>query len=100
MKLVQLIEYLRRRLKAVIWCCYGVLGLLVVLDVARYFAAHGHAEAAEEPVAGFWGALYGAAESWPAFWSVFGFIACTLIIFLSKWYGHAGIMKREEYYDE
>lgn len=40
------------------------------------------------------------AEHFPAFWSIFGFVACTLIIFLSKWYGHAGIMKREDYYDE
>lgn len=39
-------------------------------------------------------------EHFPAFWSIFGFVACTLIIFLSKWFGHAGIMQREEYYDE
>ena len=36
----------------------------------------------------------------PAFWAVFGFIGCVLIIILSKWFGHAGIMQREDYYDE
>ena len=99
MKLVQLIEFLRRRLKAVVWICYGVLGLLVVLDIVRHFTTR-HPEAVEEHVAGFWGALYRAAENVPVFWSAFGFISCTLIIILSKWFGHAGIMQREDYYDE
>jgi hypothetical protein len=99
MKLVQLIEFLRNRLKAVVWICYGVLGLLAVLDILRHFTAP-HPEAVEEHVAGFWGALYRVAESVPAFWSVFGFVGCVLIIVLSKWYGHAGIMQREDYYDE
>jgi hypothetical protein len=35
----------------------------------------------------------------PGWWSIFGFIACVLIIILSKWYGHLGIMTREDYYD-
>jgi hypothetical protein len=99
MKLVQLIEFLRQRLKAVVWACYGVLGLLVVLDIARYLTAH-HAEKTEEHIAGFWGTLYRVAEGVPGFWSVSGFVACVLIIILSKWYGHAGIMQREDYYDE
>jgi hypothetical protein len=34
------------------------------------------------------------------FWAAFGFIACVLIIFVSKWYGHLGIMTREDYYDD
>jgi hypothetical protein len=35
----------------------------------------------------------------PGWWSIFGFVACVLIIILSKWYGHLGIMTREDYYD-
>ncbi len=35
-----------------------------------------------------------------AFWSVFGFVSCVAIIFISKWYGHLGIMTREDYYDD
>jgi len=98
MKLVKLIEFLRQRLKAVVWVCYGVLGLLVVLDITRQFTSH-HEEV-EEHIEGFWGTLYRAAENVPGFWSVFGFVACVLIIILSKWYGHAGIMQREDYYDD
>jgi len=87
MKLVAFIDFLRKRLKAVIWISYGILALLVVLDALPFVVAkeeHAHTRV----------------EHLPGFWSVFGFIACTLIIFLSKWFGHAGIMKREDYYDE
>ena len=86
MKLVQLIEFLRARLKTVIRVCYVVLALLVVIDALPFLVDKHHAHTQ--------------AEHLPGFWSVFGFIACTLIIFLSKWYGHAGIMTREDYYDE
>ena len=86
MRLVQLIEFLRSRLKTVIWVCYGVLALLVVIDALPFLVDKEHAHTQVEHI--------------PGFWSLFGFVACTLIIFLSKWYGHAGIMKREDYYDE
>jgi hypothetical protein len=86
MKLVQLIEFLRARLKTVIRICYVVLGLLVVLDALPFIVDKHHAHTQPEHL--------------PGFWAVFGFVACTLIIFLSKWYGHAGIMTREDYYDE
>ena len=36
----------------------------------------------------------------PGFWSLFGFIACVLIVIVSKWIGHMGLMKNENYYDE
>ena len=99
MKLIRLIEFFRSRLKTVVRVCYGVLAVLVVLDVVRHFTAK-HSEAVEEHAAGLWAALYRVAENMPGFWSVFGFVACTLIIIVSKWYGHAGIMTREDYYDE
>jgi hypothetical protein len=86
MRLVQLIEFLRSRLNTVIWVCYGVLALLIVIDALPFLVDKEHAHTKVEHL--------------PGFWSVFGFVACTLIIFLSKWYGHAGIMKREDYYDE
>jgi hypothetical protein len=86
MMLVRLIEFLRNRLKAVIRVCYGVLALLIVMDALPFLVDKEHAHTKVEHL--------------PGFWSVFGFVACTLIIFLSKWYGHAGIMKREDYYDE
>ena len=83
MNLVKLIEYLRNRLKTVIWICCGVLVLLMLADT---FLVN------KEPA-------HTAPEHWPAFWSVFGFVACALIVLLSKWYGHAGIMTREDYYE-
>lgn len=86
MKLVQFIEFLRARLKTVIRICYVVLMLLVLLDALPFIVDKHHAHTQ--------------AEHLPGFWSVFGFVACTLIIFLSKGYGHAGIMTREDYYDE
>jgi hypothetical protein len=85
MNLVKLIEFLRQRLKTVITVCYAVLALLVVLD-------------AIPGIINKEGAHTGP-EHWPAFWSAFGFVACVLIIILSKWFGHAGIMVREDYYE-
>ncbi len=84
MKLVKLIEYLRNRLKTVIRVCIGVLALLFLADAFLVNKEHAHT----------------AVEHLPGFWSVFGFVGCVLIIILSKWYGHAGIMNREDYYDE
>lgn len=83
MNLVKLIEFLRHRLKAVVWACVAVLALLVILDFLLVNKEHAHT----------------APEHWFGFWSGFGFLACAVIVFLSKWYGHAGIMTREDYYD-
>jgi hypothetical protein len=86
MKLVQFIEFLRIRLKTVVRICLVVLGILVLLDAIPAIVDKEHAHTA--------------AERFPAFWAVFGFVACVAIILLSKWFGHAGIMTREDYYDE
>ncbi len=86
MKLVKLISWLRSRLKAVVWIACIALAALVVLDAIPGLVdkEDAHTEA----------------EHFPAFWAAFGFIGCALIIILSKWFGHAGIMQREDYYDE
>jgi len=81
--IVQLIDYLRDRLKLVIRLCYGVLALLVLYDALILDKSYAHT----------------AAEKLPGFWSIFGFVSCVLIIIVSKWYGHLGIMAREDYYD-
>ncbi len=83
MKLLRLIEFLRARLKTVIYVCLGVLALVAVIDL---FINKEHAHTRIEHL--------------PFFWSVFGFVACVLIVILSKAFGHAGIMTREDYYDE
>lgn len=84
MKLVQFIEFLRQRLKTIVYIGLGVLALLVLLDAIFVSKEHAHTKA----------------EHIPAFWAMFGFIACVMIILVSKWFGHCGIMKKEDYYDE
>jgi hypothetical protein len=75
-------------MKMTIQLSYGVLVLLVILDIILELTGGKHH-----------------AHSWvgryiPGWWSMFGFVSCTLIIFVSKWYGHLGIMTREDYYDD
>jgi hypothetical protein len=84
MKLLKLIEFLRNRLKTVVRVCFGLLALLVLAD-GLFVSKH---EAHTGP------------EHLPGFWSVFGFVACVVIVLASKAFGHAGIMTREDYYDE
>jgi hypothetical protein len=84
MIIVALIEFLQRHLKAVIRGCAVILALLVVGDAWLVDKEHAHTKP----------------EHWFGFWSAFGFIACVLIILASKWFGHRGIMKREDYYDD
>lgn len=79
--LVVIIEALRS--KTVKRAAYMVLILLVVVD---FFIPRHETY--------FWG------DNIPAFWSLFGLIACVLIIVVSKWIGHHGLMKDEDYYDK
>jgi drug/metabolite transporter (DMT)-like permease len=84
MNLIRLIEFLRNRLKTVVRVCFGLLALLILVDAFLVDKEHAHT----------------AVEHVPAFWAVFGFLGCVIIILASKWFGHAGIMTREDYYDE
>lgn len=81
--IVKLIDFLRDRLKLVIRLSFVGLALLVAWDVLFVSKEHAHT----------------AVERIPGFWAVFGFVACVVIIIVSKWYGHLGIMTREDYYD-
>ncbi len=81
MNLVDIVEVLRK--KVVKRIAYGVLVLLVVVD---FFVPRHEIH--------FFG------DRIPGFWSLFGLIACIIIIVVSKWIGHHGIMKDEDYYDK
>lgn len=81
--IVKLIDFLRDRLPLVIRLSYVGLALVVAWDVLFVSKEHAHT----------------AVEHIPGFWAVFGFIACVVIIVVSKWFGHRGIMTREDYYD-
>ena len=88
--IVKLIDFLRDRLKTTIRVCYVGLALLVAWDIIFVDKSHAH--------------------TWPEklwfFWTVFGFVACVLIIVLSIWFGHFKwfggfrIMSPEDYYDK
>ena len=81
MKLLEIIELLRS--KAAKRIAYGALIILIVVDfIIPRHEIH------------FFG------DNIPGFWSLFGFIACVLIIIVSKWIGHLGLMQDENYYDE
>ena len=86
MNLVRLITFLRNRLKTVVRVGLAALALLVVLDALPGLVDKEHAHTR--------------AEHLPAFWAVFGFVGCVVLIVVSKWFGHAGIMQREDYYDD
>jgi hypothetical protein len=85
MRLLSLIEFFRRNLRTTVMVCLGVLALIAIADAIPALVDKEHAHTK--------------AEHLPAFWSAFGFIACTVIVYVSKWFGHAGIMTREDYYD-
>ena len=82
--IVNIIEFFRARLKATIRVCLVVLAALVVWDALFVSEEHVHTFV----------------ERIPGFWAVFGFVACVVIIIVSKWFGHLGIMTREDYYDD
>ena len=82
--IVKLIDFFRDRLAATITVCLAVLVLLVLWDALLVDKGHAHT----------------LMERIPGFWAVFGFVACVVIIIVSKWFGHLGIMTREDYYDD
>jgi len=82
--ILDLIEFLRHRLKRVILVCCVILFLLVGFDALLLDKGKAHT----------------ATEHLPGFWAVFGFVSCVVIIFVSKWFGKLGITRREDYYDQ
>ena len=82
--IVNIIEFFRARLKATIRVCLVALAALVVWDALFVSKEHVHTFV----------------ERIPGFWAAFGFVACVVIIIVSKWFGHLGIMTREDYYDD
>ena len=81
MNIVNVIETLRK--KTVKRIAYIVLMLIIVADF--FIPRH---------------EIHFIGDIVPGFWSLFGFVACVLIIIISKWIGSLGIMKDENYYNE
>ena len=101
MKLVKLIEFLRDRLKTVIWISCSILVLVVVLDSGLLEKlARAVLPGVALPAIVDKEHAHTAVEHWPGFWAGFGFVGCVVIILFSKWFGHLGIMTREDYYED
>ncbi len=81
--IVNFIDYLRDRLQSVIYCCYGAIVFILIWSLT-VDTSHAHTWA-EKVIPGFWG--------------LFGFAACAILIMVARWFGHSGIMTREDYYD-
>ena len=81
--IVQLIDYLKARLRLVILFCYVGIGAITVWSLTLDTS---HVEVA--------------VEKFPVFWGIFGFLASVVIIFFAYWLGKAGIKTREDYYDK
>jgi len=86
MNLIRLINFLRNRLKTVVRVCCVLLAALILADAIPALVDKEQAHTQAEHI--------------PAFWAVFGFVGCVVLIVVSKWFGHAGILRREDYYDE
>ncbi|MDX2111230.1 MAG: hypothetical protein SFY80_13430 [Verrucomicrobiota bacterium] len=86
MKLVQFIDFLIQRKRTVLRLCYAVLALLVIWDAIPFFVNKEHAHTDFETI--------------PGFWAVFGLVGCMFLILISKAFGHTGVMKGEDYYNE
>ena len=81
--IIHLIDFLRDRLKLVIIGCYIVIALIIVWSL-NVDTSHAHTWA-EKVI--------------PGFWALFGLGSCVLIIFFARLISRAGIMTREDYYD-
>lgn len=86
MKLLALLEFLRRNLKGVVRVSLVVLAVLVAIGAVPAIVDKHHAHTEAEHI--------------PGFWAAFGFFGCLIIFVVSKTYGHLGISTREDYYDE
>ena len=79
-----LIDYLRERLNIVRGTCYGLLAITLAYSL---YVDTSHAHTWVE-------------KHVPFFWSVFAFGGAAVIIGIVYWFGHSGIMVREDYYEK
>ena len=81
MNLLKIIEIFRTKTMKIV--AYAVLIFIILMDL--FIPRH---------------EIHFFGDAIPGFWSIFGFIACILIILISKWIGRLGIMQEENYYNE
>ena len=81
MSLLKIIEVFRTKIMKRI--AYAVLIIIILID---FFIPRHEIHFIGDGITGFW--------------SLFGFVACIVIILISKWIGRLGIMQDENYYNE
>jgi len=81
MNLLKIIEAFRTKTMKRI--AYAMLILIILID---FFIPHHE--------------IHFIGDGIPGFWSLFGFVACILIILISKCIGRLGIVQDENYYNE
>lgn len=83
MKIGRFLEFLVSKTRTLRWIMFGVLALLVILDVII--------PASYERLP--WDGIGG-------FGAVYGFVSCVLIVVVSKALGYALLYRREDYYND
>jgi len=83
--IVNLIDYLQKRLPAVKVFSGIAIAIMLVWTVVGVDTSHAH--------------------TWlethiPGFWAIFTVLACLVLIFFARWFGKSGIMTREDYYGD
>ncbi|SDP73430.1 DUF1129 domain-containing protein [Desulforhopalus singaporensis] len=83
--IVNFIDYLKQRQKGLTTCCLILTAVMLVWTVVGVDTHHAH--------------------TWmeahiPGFWSLFGLLACAVLVYFARWFGKGGIMTREDYYDK
>ncbi len=79
----KILQYLVERSRTLSWIMLAIMAGLVVAD----FLAPSHYDRF------FW-------ESVPGFGAIYGFVACVVIIIVSKALGYALLYRPEDYYDD
>ena len=83
--IIQLIDYLKERLRTVRLLFGIAIAIMVVWTVVGVDNHHAH--------------------TWmeahiPGFWSIFTLLCCVVLIYFARWFGKSGIMTREDYYGD
>lgn len=86
MILVRTIEALRQRWPLLVRLFTVLLFLLVLIDAVPFLVDKEKAHTAMESI--------------PGFWSLFGFLSCILIVYISKFLGKLGLLQGEDFYHD
>ena len=76
----------KENVRKVLVALFGLCSLLIVIDVIYWLTGYD-----KHP--------YFKWETWPGFYAVYGFVACVLLVLVSKYILRPLVMRKEDYYD-